>query len=102
MPSSPRCRELATEKEWIGWQHAGLGRLRAFAQASVLMGDGWLHRLFGASALGRFVVEVGDREGALLRRSMSDGVIYWVPEIHWRFDIVGLGGGIASGLKILS
>jgi hypothetical protein len=33
---------------------------------------------------------------------MSDGVMYWVPEIHWRFDIVGLGGGMASGLKILS
>lgn len=33
---------------------------------------------------------------------MSDGVMYWVPDIHWRFDIVGRGGGMASGLKILS
>ena len=33
---------------------------------------------------------------------MSAGVIYWVPEIHCMFDIVGLGGGIASELNILS
>ena len=34
--------------------------------------------------------------------SISAGVMYMVPEIHWRLDIVGLGGGMASGLKILS
>jgi hypothetical protein len=33
---------------------------------------------------------------------MSAGVTYWVPEIHWKFDMVGRGGITASGLKSLS
>ena len=37
-----------------------------------------------------------------LSKSMSVGVICCVPEIHCIFDIVGLGGTIASMLKSLS
>lgn len=38
----------------------------------------------------------------ILSVSISVGVTYCVPDIHCKFDIVGLGGTIASGLKILS
>lgn len=34
--------------------------------------------------------------------SMSEGVTYWVPATHWKFEIVGLGGMRACGLKSLS
>ncbi len=34
--------------------------------------------------------------------SKSLGVTCCVPEIHCRFEIVGLGGMITSGLKIVS
>lgn len=33
---------------------------------------------------------------------MSLGVVYCVPEIHCKFEIVGRGGIMASGLKSLS
>jgi hypothetical protein len=57
------------------------------------------------------VVSGKDREGirrerggwrGLLRMSMSEGVTYWVPATHWKFEIVGLGGMSACGLKSLS
>lgn len=34
--------------------------------------------------------------------SMSDGVMYWVPETHWKFEMVGRGGMSALGLKRVS
>jgi hypothetical protein len=34
--------------------------------------------------------------------SMSEGVTYWVPATHWKFEIVGLGGMRACGLNSLS
>jgi hypothetical protein len=44
-----------------------------------------------------------EQEGrGLLRMSMSEGVTYWVPATHWKFEIVGLGGMSACGLKSLS
>lgn len=33
---------------------------------------------------------------------MSEGVIYWVPDSHWRFEIVGRGGLRALGLNKVS
>lgn len=45
--------------------------------------------------------EEGQR-GGLLKMSMSEGVTYCVPATHWKFEIVGLGGIRASGLKSLS
>lgn len=33
---------------------------------------------------------------------MSAGVTYWVPETHWKLEMVGRGGMMAAGLKSLS
>ena len=40
----------------------------------------------------------GGRLGPLTRRSRSEAVKCWVPEIHWMFEIVGRGGMVSSGL----
>ena len=44
----------------------------------------------------------GGRSGPPIRMSISAGVTYCVPVIHWTFEIVGRGGMRASGLKSLS
>lgn len=44
----------------------------------------------------------GGRSGPAIRMSRSVGVMYWVPETHWKFEIVGRGGIRRLGLKILS
>jgi hypothetical protein len=44
----------------------------------------------------------GQEGRGLLRMSMSEGVTYWVPATHWKFEIVGLGGMSACGLNNLS
>lgn len=40
---------------------------------------------------------LGGRPGPPIRMSMSAGVMYWVPAIHCRFEIVGRGGASLRG-----
>jgi hypothetical protein len=63
------------------WKEGGLGR-----RLEIVRQNGNVH--------------VQERD--ILRRSMSAGVTYWVPEIHWMLLIVGRGGMRSWGLSSMS
>jgi hypothetical protein len=85
---------------WHGRQRGVVAQLLlGFGQVGVLRVGGRDHRL----REGRLVAAlVREGEWGLLRRSMSAGVTYWVPEIHWMLLIVGRGGMRRSGLSNMS
>jgi len=84
---------------------AGLVRLRSgLGRACVLMVGGLGLRLEVVLAvLSKEIVSVHVVEDVnLLRRSMSAGVTYCVPDIHWMLLMVGRGGMSRSGFMRIS
>jgi hypothetical protein len=75
----------------------GMLRPRGIELACALRVGGRVRRLGGW-----LVGKGGMERGGLLRMSISEGVTYWVPATHWKFEMVGLGGMSACGLNSLS